>query len=360
MLCSIGAKNSAPYNGVVTHGWTLDDQGRAQSKSLGNTTDPVDIAKRMGGEIIRMWASSVDFREDVVGSEKLMLQVSENYRKIRNTFKYILGNLHEFEPARDAVPNDQLQSIDRYMLHRTAELSKDIRKWYAQFQFHRVYQLLLAFCSDDLSHLYFDVLKDRLYTSGKLSPERRSAQTAIWKIGEALVRLCAPVMSFTADEIWQFLPKIADRTQSVHMATFMDETELAGSPDAQLVSDWQTILRSREDVLKALDEARNKKLIGTGLEAKVTLDAPASLYPVLEKYADQLRYVYIVSEVELKRSAESNGTGNVRVTVERAAGQKCERCWNYSTHVGEDANYPTVCERCSKVLPEFETAAAAS
>jgi isoleucyl-tRNA synthetase len=144
------------------------------------------------------------------------------------------------------------------------------------------------------------------------------------------------------------------------MATFMDETELAGSPDAQLVSDWQTILRSREDVLKALDEARNKKLIGTGLEAKVTLDAPASLYPVLEKYADQLRYVYIVSEVELKRSAESNGTGNVRVTVERAAGQKCERCWNYSTHVGEDANYPTVCERCSKVLPEFETAAAAS
>jgi isoleucyl-tRNA synthetase len=223
-----------------------------------------------------------------------------------------------------------------------------------------VYQLLLTFCSDTLSSIYFDVLKDRLYTSGKRSPERRSAQTAIWKIGEALVRLCAPVMSFTADEIWQFLPKIGNRTQSVHMATFMDETELAGPADAQLVADWQTILRTREDVLKALDEARNQKLIGTSLEARVIVDAPASIFPVLEKYADQLRYVYIVSEVELKKSPETNGTGNVKVTVERAAGQKCERCWNYSTHVGEDTNYPTVCERCSKVLSEFETAAAAS
>jgi isoleucyl-tRNA synthetase len=204
------------------------------------------------------------------------------------------------------------------------------------------------------------VLKDRLYTSGKRSPERRSAQTAIWEIGEALVRLCAPVMSFTADEIWQFLPKMRDRAQSVHMTTFMDEVEL-GAPEAQLVTEWQTLLRTREDfVLKALDEARNQKLIGTSLEARVIVDAPASIFPVLEKYADQLRYVYIVSEVELKKSAETNGTGNVKVTVERAAGQKCERCWNYSTHVGEDTNYPTVCERCSKVLSEFETAAAAS
>ena len=360
MLCSIGARNSSPYNGVVTHGWTLDDQGRAQSKSLGNTTDPVDVAKRMGGEIIRMWASSVDFREDVVGSEKLMLQVAENYRKIRNTFRYILGNLNGFDPAKDAVAADKLESIDRYMLQRLAELSKEVRRWYADFQFHKVYQLLLTFCAVDLSAIYFDVLKDRLYTSAPNSAARRSAQTAIWKIGEALVRLSSPIMSFTADEIWQYLPPVANRTKSVHATKFMDESELAGAADPQLTSDWQTILRSREDVLKALDDARNNKLIGTGLEAKVIVDVPASAYPVLEKYADQLRYIYIVSEVELKKSAETNGTGSVKVTVERAPGQKCERCWNYSTHVGEDKNYPTVCERCSKVLPQLEIAGAAS
>ena len=359
MLCGIGAKNSAPYNGVVTHGWTLDDQGRAQSKSLGNTTDPVDVAKRMGGEIVRLWASSVDFREDVVGSETLMQRVSENYRKIRNTFRYILGNLHEFDPAKHAVPFEQLESIDRYMLLRTAEMSKEVRKWYAEFQFHKVYQLLLTFCAVDLSAVYFDVLKDRLYTQAPNSRARRSAQTAIWKIGEALVRLAAPVMSFTAEEIWRYMPQVANRARSVHMALFMDEAEIAGAADAQLTSDWQTILRSREDVLKALEEARNQKLIGTGLEAKVTVDAPATVYPVLEKYADQLRYVYIVSAVELKKSVETNGTGNVKVTVERAPGQKCERCWNYSTRVGEDKEYPTVCERCAKVLHELGEAAGA-
>ena len=354
MLCGIGAKNSAPYNGVVTHGWTLDDQGRAQSKSLGNTTDPVDVAKRMGGEIVRLWASSVDFREDVVGSETLMQRVSENYRKIRNTFRYILGNLHEFDPEKHAVPFEQLESIDRYMLLRAAEMSKEVRKWYAEFQFHKVYQLLLTFCAVDLSAVYFDVLKDRLYTQAPNARARRSAQTAIWKIGEALVRLAAPIMSFTAEEIWRYMPEVADRASSVHMSRFLDESDIAGAPDAQLTSDWQTVLRSREDVLKALEEARNQKLIGTGLEAKVTVDAPATVYPVLEKYADQLRYVYIVSAVELKKSVETNGTGNVKATVERAPGQKCERCWNYSTHVGEDKEYPTVCERCAKVLHEIE------
>jgi isoleucyl-tRNA synthetase len=176
----------------------------------------------------------------------------------------------------------------------------------------------------------------------------------LWKIGEALVRLAAPVMSFTADEVWQYLPPLQDRPKSVHVTKFWNEDELAGAADPKLVADWQAILRTRDDVLKALEEARNNKQIGKGLEAKVTLDVPNSLYPALERYADQLRYVYIVSAVELKKSAETNGTGNVKVTVERAPGQKCERCWNFSTHVGEDPKYPTVCERCAKVLPEFE------
>jgi isoleucyl-tRNA synthetase len=314
----------------------------------------------MGGEIVRLWASSVDFREDVVGSETLMQRVAENYRKIRNTFRYILGNLNGFDPAKHSVPFDRMESIDRYMLLRTAELSKEVRKWYAEFQFHKVYQLLLTFCAVDLSAVYFDVLKDRLYTAAPNASARRSAQTAVWKIGETLVRLTAPIMSFTAEEIWHYMPNLVNRPASVHVSTFMDESDIAGEADAQLASDWQTILRSREDVLKALEEARNQKMIGTGLEAKVTVDAPASIYPVLEKFADQLRYIYIVSAVELKKSAETNGTGSVKVKVEKAPGQKCERCWNYSTHVGEDSNYPTVCERCAKVLPAFEEATGAS
>ncbi|HWR16310.1 MAG TPA: isoleucine--tRNA ligase [Terriglobales bacterium] len=360
MLCAIGAKNSSPYKGVITHGWTLDDQGRAQSKSIGNTTDPVEVAEKMGGEIVRLWASSVDFREDVVGSETLMQRVAENYRKIRNTFRYILGNLNEFDPSKHAVPFAEMEEIDRYILLRTAELSREVRKWYEQFQFHKVYQLLLTFSSVDLSAVYFDILKDRLYTSAPNGKPRRSGQTALWKIGETLVRLAAPIMSFTAEEFWQFLPPVSDRPKSVHITKFMDEAELAGTADAQLIADWQTLLRTRDDVLKALEEARNNKQIGSGLEAKVVLDVPASIYPVLEQHASQLRYIYIVSAVELGKSAETNGTGTVKVTVERAPGQKCERCWNYSTHVGEYTPYPTVCERCAAVLPEFESAAGAS
>jgi isoleucyl-tRNA synthetase len=355
LLCAIGAEGSAPYKGVLTCGWTLDEQGRAQSKSLGNVTDPVDIANRMGGEIVRLWASSVDFREDVVSSEGIMQRVAENYRKIRNTFRYILGNLEGFDPSKDALKFGELESIDQYMLCRMAAVSKDIKRWYEDFQFHKVYQQLLNFCTVDLSAVYFDVLKDRLYTSAPKAKGRRSAQTALWKIGETLTRLLAPLMSFTADEVWQYMPVLEDREPSVHIAKFMTEAEIAeASANEKLTSDWQVVLQSREEVLKALEEARNNKQIGSGLEAKVTIEAPVSMYPVLERYADQLRFVYIVSGVELNKSAGSNGMGTLKVSVEKAAGQKCDRCWNYSKYVGEDKDYPTVCERCSAALDEIE------
>jgi isoleucyl-tRNA synthetase len=357
LLCAIGAENSAPYKGVLTVGWTLDEQGRAQSKSLGNTTDPVDIAERMGGEIVRLWAASVDFREDVVSSEKIMQGVAENYRKIRNTFRYLLGNLNGFDPAKNAVAISDMESIDRFMLLRMAEVSKDVRRWYSEFQFHKVYQALLNFCTVDLSKEYFDILKDRLYTAPPNSKARRSGQTALWKIGEVLVRLAAPIMSFTADEIWPYLPVVAGREKSVHMTTFLADSDISSSANAgnqQLKSDWETIFNTRYEVNKALDSARENKQIGSGLEGKVILEVPGSIYSVLERYADQLRYVFIVSAVDLKKSAETNGTGAVKVTVERAPGQKCDRCWNYSTHVGEDATYPTVCERCSAALKQIE------
>ncbi len=359
LLISVGTRNRAPYRGVVTPGWTLDEQGQAMSKSRGNDVDPVDIANRLGGEIVRLWVASVDFREDVVGSERLMLRIADNYRKIRNTFKFLLGNLFDFDPARDSVPFDDLEPLDRYMLLRTAELSARSEQWYAAFEFHKVWHEVHNFCVVDLSAVYLDILKDRLYTFAPYWPARRSAQTALWRIAEALVRLLAPVMSFTADEIWQYLPRLANRAASVHVALFPSAEEITGrvadeAAAAQLQNDWAELMRIRGEVLKALEEARNSRLMGGSLEAALTLGAAGPSYRVLSQYEKDLRALFIVSGVRLEQNSE------LRVTVSKAEGQKCERCWNYSVHVGEDPVYPKVCERCSAALAAMEQGSAAS
>ncbi|HET9409981.1 MAG TPA: isoleucine--tRNA ligase [Candidatus Sulfotelmatobacter sp.] len=361
LLCGMGTHGTPPYKGVVTPGWTLDEKGQALSKSRGNDVDPVDVANRLGGEVVRLWVASVDFREDVVASETLMQRVGENYKKIRNTFRYILSNLDSFDPQNDVVPFDEMEAIDQYMLRQTAIFANDVRRWYEEFAFHRIYQRLNHFAIVDLSAFYFDVLKDRLYIFPRKSKARRSAQTAIWRIGETLVRLLAPIMSFTCEEVWQYLPKLEGRAESVHVAEFPHTADTLGSPAVQLreeksESEWTTLRSVRDEVLKALEEARNSKLIGTGLEAQVTVTASDPVYSVLKRYADQLRYLFIVSAVTLQQGS-GNGTGGVKVEVRRADGQKCERCWNYSTHVGEDKTYPTICERCSAVLREIDSPA---
>jgi isoleucyl-tRNA synthetase len=353
LLCGIGLHGAAPYRAVTTAGWTLDDKGRAQSKSLGNTVDPVDIAKRFGGEIVRLWVSSVDFREDVVGTEALMERISGNYIKIRNTFRYILGNLNEFNPERDAIPFDEMEPLDRYMLTRTEEFAREVRQWYHEMMFHRVYHRLNQFCVVDLSSIYFYVLKDRLYTKAPKSRERRSAQTAIWRIGEALVRLVAPIMTFTADEIWQYLPQVGGREESVHLALFPKPGEITGEVKDQaaldqLVSDWHKMFEVREEVLKGLEAVRQNKTINDALEAKVTVTAPKEVAELLQRYRKNLNEFFVVSVTEIKEGPE------LSVQAEHAPGEKCERCWNYSLHVGEDKNYPTVCERCSATLAEIE------
>jgi isoleucyl-tRNA synthetase len=353
LLCALGLHEAAPFRGVTTCGWTLDDQGRAQSKSLGNVVDPVDIAKRLGGEIVRLWVASVDFREDVVGTEALMERIGENYKKIRNTFRYVLSNLDGFDPAHDAVAFDEMQPLDQYMLLRTEEFAKQVRQWYEEMVFHRVYHRLNDFCVVDLSAIYFSILKDRLYTAAPKSLARRSAQTAIWRIGEALVRLVAPIMTFTADEIWQYLPPVAGRSESVHLELFPKPGEITGPVrDAALVStltsDWNKLFEIREEVLKALETIRQDKTINDSLEAKVTITAPKETFELLNKYRAHLNAFFVVSATEILE-----GTA-LTVKAERAPGQKCERCWNYSTHVGEDKVYPTVCERCSAVLAEIE------
>ncbi len=358
LLCAMGTRGTPPYKGVVTPGWTLDEKGQAMSKSRGNDVDPVDIANRVGGEIVRMWVASVDFREDVVGSEALMQRVGENYKKIRNTFRYILGNLDGFDATKDAVPFAGMDELDRYMLRQTCALAVDIRKWYEEFAFHKIYHRVNHFCIVDLSAFYFDVLKDRLYISSPRSAARRSAQTAIWRIGDALVRLLAPILSFTSEEVWQHLPKAASPQESVHLAQFPDSAEILGDAaipgaDSKLDEDWTALRSVRDEVLKALEEARNNKLIGTGLEAQVAITAADPVYGLLQRHAGELRYLFIVSAVTLAQGS-GNGTGGLHIEVKKADGVKCERCWNYSMRVGEDKAYPTVCERCSAVLKELE------
>lgn len=362
LLCAIGSRNSAPYRMVATPGWMLDPQGRAMSKSLGNTVDPVDIANRFGAEIVRLWVASVDYREDVRASEELMERVAESYRKIRNTFKYVLGNLYDFQPATDAVSFGEMGPLDQYMLLRTADFCSEVRQWYEAFEFHRIYHRLNEFCSSDLSNIYFDVLKDRLYTAAPGSRARRSAQTAVWRIGEALVRLVAPIMTFTAEEVWSYMAKFSERAESVHLAHFPQSTEIigesGGAPQAQAVRrDFDTLMSLRAEVMKALEVARKEKLIGSGLEAAVTIHAPGNVYDVLERYQDSLRFLLIVSKTEVRRASEGNGHSPLAIEVSKAPGQKCARCWNYSEQVGKDALYPTVCERCLTTLRELERAA---
>ena len=361
LLCAMGTRATPPYRGVVTPGWTLDEKGQAMSKSRGNDVDPVDIANRLGGEIVRLWTASVDFREDVVGSEALMQRVAENYREIRNKlFKNALGNLYDFDPQTNAVPFEKLDRLDQYMLRQTWALARDVRQGYDDFAFHKIYHRVNHFCVVELSAFYFDVIKDRLYTYAPNSPGRRSAQTALWRICEAMVRLLAPILTFTCEEVWQHLPQVPDRVASVHLAEFPDAAEVLGDAsvppeDSQQQQDWATLLAVREQVMKALEEERNSKRIGKGLEAQLTITAADPAYAILARYQEQLRYLFIVSGVKLAHGPV-NGTGSVLIEVEKAGGAKCERCWNFSTHVGEDANYPMVCERCSPVLHEIEGA----
>ncbi len=364
LLCSVGARGGTPYRSVATNGWTLDPQGRAMSKALGNGVDPVEVAEKLGAEIVRLWVASVDFREDVTASDDLMKRIADSYRKIRNTFRYVLGNLDGFDPQHDGVEFAELEPIDQYILLRASELTSDVRGHYDAFVFHKAYQRLKDFCIVDLSSIYFDVLKDRLYTSAPKSVGRRSAQTALWRLGEAFARLLAPVMCFTTDEVWEFLPKIEGSPASVHLTLFPEARDLTGNLPVEfdvagLVAEWNSLLGVRDEALKVLEVARADKQIGGSLEAQLQLSAPEPLYTLLDRHRDQLRYLFIVSDVVLEKSEASNGGAGLRITVGKAPGSKCERCWNYSVHVGDDKSYPTVCERCSAILAEIEATAGA-
>ncbi len=361
LLIGIGLRNKPPYRGVVTHGWTLDEQGRPMSKSLGNIVLPTEICEKWGADLLRLWVASQEYQADVKMSDRVMTQLSEAYRKIRNTFRFALGNLNDFDPSRHALPHDQLEEMDRWMLERTADLVKRCREWYTAYEFHRVYHAIHDYCIVDLSSFYYDILKDRLYTKAPNSKSRRSAQTVVWKITSALIRMMTPILVFTAEELWKFLPKSSGEPESVHIALFPSEQELRTAIPVDKAAAWELLSKVRGEVLKALEVARNeKKLINSGLEAKILLNGDLELKAKLKHYLSLLPGLFIVSQVELISAGKGDFTSDVvptlEVTVQRADGKKCDRCWNFSTHVGENPRYSTICERCSEAIAEIEAA----
>jgi isoleucyl-tRNA synthetase len=346
LSCGIAAHDRAPYKQIVTHGWVVDGEGKKQSKSLGNVTAPQEIIDKSGAEILRLWAAAVDYTEDVRCSDEILSRVVDAYRKFRNTLRYALGNLDGFDPAKDSV--EDLQEIDCWALANLDEMTARVLKGYETYDFQAAYGAIYNFCTVTLSARYFDIIKDRLYIYAPKSSERRSAQTALYKITDTLCRLLAPLLAFTADEAWENLP--GQSLASVHMAEF---PRAAGADHTDFLARWERIFSIRDEVLKALEEARGAKQIGSSLEAKVVLMTDKDTTHFLLDYFEQLRYIFIVSQVEVH---EGEAT---KVVIQKADGSKCERCWNYSFRVGEFEKYPTVCERCIVALNELEKAAAA-
>ncbi len=347
LLTSVALRGRAPYSHVATAGWTLDEQGRAMSKSLGNGVDPVDIANRMGGEIVRLWVASVDFREDMAASENLMQRCAELYKKLRNTFRFLLGNLHGFAPARDRVAEADLLPLDRYMLARTRDLAEKILAWYGAFEFHRVYQAVNEFAIVDLSAFYLDVLKDRMYTFAPTSQARRSAQTVLWQITEALVRLVAPILTFTADEIWEHLPAVEGRPVSVHLALFPKPEEIFSEDPAPVLAEWQKLFAVRDQAMRVLEEDRQAKNIGKGLEAQIRIEESGELLALLKRHESGLKEILNVSSVSVVEGKEPS------ITVAPASGHKCARCWNFMPEVSSYGIWENVCTRCQSALHEM-------
>ncbi|HVW12017.1 MAG TPA: isoleucine--tRNA ligase [Bryobacteraceae bacterium] len=347
LLIGVGLRGAAPFRGCATHGWALDGDGKAMHKSLGNAIEPEEVIKDSGAEIIRLWSGSVEFTEDVRLSPTILTRLSEAYRKLRNTFRYILGNIHDFDPVKDAVPGAELMEIDQWVLVKARDLAGQCRLAYDELAFHRVYRSVYDFATTDLSNIYFDVLKDRLYTSAKKSKARRSAQTALYRLGQALVRLLAPILSFTTEEVWGHLGNAG----SVHTAMFPEPADLVegiGKAQYERVANWNRLLPLRDEVLKALEAARQEKVIGAPLEASVRLSVDDSLYPLLEEYGKELPGLFIVSEVKLSRQAEAG----VKAEIDRVGGTKCERCWKYTNDVGSDDGIPSVCAACAAAVRE--------
>ncbi len=365
LLESVGTRGRAPYRSVLTHGFVVDGEGRKMSKSLGNVIAPDYVIKKYGAEILRLWVASEDYTDDIRLSDEILTRLADAYRRIRNTCRFLLGNLYDFEPGRDRVRDEELYEIDRWALHQLQRVTRRCREAYDAYQFHVVYHTLHNFCVVELSAIYLDVLKDRLYTSPPRSVARRAAQTAMAEILDGLVRLMAPIVSFTAEEVWGYLPRSyqgTPREPSVHLARFPEVD--ARYLDERLEARWERLLALRGEVAMALEAARRDKVIGASLDAQVTLGATGELKAFLEGARRELAPLLIVSDVRLVNGAVEGGLASeaiagLTVGVRQAPGRKCARCWMYTTDVGRDASHPEVCARCAAALAEMGVGAAA-
>lgn len=356
LLTSVGTRARAPFKSVLTHGFVVDGKGRKMAKSEGNVIAPEKIIKQYGAEIIRLWVASENYQDDMRISQDILQRLSEAYRKIRNTCRFILGNISDFDPSKDTVPLSELEEIDRWALYRLNNLIGKVRNAYEKYEFHTVYHSITNFCITDMSAVYLDILKDRLYCSAPDEPLRRAAQTSLYVILRDIIKLLAPVLSFTAEEVWDFVP--GEKEESVHLALF--PTVNKEFENKEVADRWDVVLKVRDSVLKILEDARVDKVIGNSLEASVRLVAPQKLYDFLSEYRERLADIFIVSCVELALnetmadvSVEESAV-NISVSVLRAEGEKCERCWKYFT-VTQGSNQ-SVCGRCGEALESYDAA----
>ncbi|MDD3925135.1 MAG: class I tRNA ligase family protein, partial [bacterium] len=350
MLTSVGATGMSPYKQVLTHGFTLDEEGRKMSKSLGNVVDPQQIIKKYGADILRLWVSSTDFRSDIKGSEKLISQVVEVYRRIRNTARFMLGNLNGFDAEKDALPYEELMEIDRWALMKLYRLCRRVTEAYDKYEFHTIYHSIHNFCAVEMSSFYLDVLKDRLYTSAEKSVARRSAQTVLNIILRNLTLMCSPMISHTAEEIWGYA---APGSGSVELQAWPELPD--GYDDKALDERWDRFLAIRREALKALENAKNSGLVGQSLEAALSIGADNDTITFLESFGQGLREYFIVSDLSLGSAQgdyvfESVERPGIYIGVSKAAGRKCARCWVYSGDVGIDTHYVDLCNRCLEVV----------
>ena len=353
LLVGLGTRGRPPFREVVTNGFLIDVDGQKMSKSVGNATEPQDVIRDSGADIIRLWVSMSDYTEDVRLSKEILSRCVEAYRKMRNTMRYLLANLYDFDPAVDLVDPGKLEEVDRYILARYAEVSLRILRAYEAYDFSTIFQALNTFTTVDLSAFYNDISKDRIYTFAARSRERRSAQSAMYVMADGLTRLMAPILSFTADELWRFLP--GRREESVHIAVFPGAADLDALVDGDLLDRWARLIDLRELVLAEIEPLRKDKRIGSSLQAKAVVSATEAELAFLERYARLLPMLFIVSEVELRPAptdVEAHTEARPRVTIERASGIKCERCWRYVAAVSSDPAWAGLCDRCQEALAE--------
>lgn len=358
LLTSVAVNGHAPYKAVLTHGFTMDGEGRKMSKSVGNVVAPQDVINKYGADVMRLWISSVDYQGDVRLSDKIVKSMSDVYRKIRNTFRYLLGNLSDFDPKTDSVAYADMEELDRWALLRMEQVKETVLKAYDDYEFHVMYHAVHNFCTVDLSAIYLDILKDRLYTEKADSKLRRSAQTAMYEILTTLVRLVAPVLCFTSEEVWQALPNKEEREWSVHMSDMPKVNE--AYLDKALDEKWKKRLAVRSVAMKALEEARQAKVIGHPLDAEVTVYADGEAYDIVKEMEKELADFLLVSQTHIvsgtataPENAASNEEGTVKASVAVCTLAKCERCWKRSADVDADPKHPGVCARCAHVLTEM-------